>query len=828
MSERDSCFHCGESIPAGVDLQLAVDGVEQPMCCSGCLAVASLIQDAGLGRYYDFRDRLPERPVEAHVMKRFSAWDRDAILDFHARQREPDAVQMVLVLENVHCPACAWLVHRYLSSYPGVREARLNVSDGRLRLQFDPQQTPLSQLGEALARLGYPPHLDSPASDADRDRNERRRMLRYLMVAALGMMQVMSYALSKYIGAGSFGTPGGMDPETEQFFRLISMLVAVPVALYAGQPFYRSAWEHIKQRHLGLDIPVAAAMLIALFSSVLITLFGQGEVYFDSVVMFIFFLLLGRFAVMLSRQQSGALHSALARALPGQARRMTASGTEAVGLIELQAGDRLIVAEGEIIPADGSVVDGHGCVDEALLSGESLPRARQPGDQVLAGSVLREGSLQLDVAATGQSTVLAGIVDLLSEARSQRPAIAQLADRVAGWFIGLILLSTSIAALIWWQIDPGQVIPIALAMLVVACPCALALGTPTALASATKGLAQSGILTANPDALSRLSDITHVVLDKTGTLTRPSMEVAEVRLPSNTSWSRAAVLERAAALERISHHPIAHAFHASDAGHRVEQAHSHGSRGVSGRMDGDAFWLGRPEWVASETGLDIQVPETGIWVTLARHAADRAEWIASIRLDSPLRQGSQALVDGLKAQGLCIIMASGDRIGNVASLANSLGIEDFRSDLQPSDKLAMVKQLQAEGAVVAMVGDGINDAPVLAGADVSIALAEGAAIAQTQADLMVTGKGLGGLLKLLTNGPRVRGIIRQNLAWALTYNLSTLPLAAVGLIPPWAAAIGMSLSSLAVVLNARRLSGRVQSFSGSPSNPDQVRLVHSA
>ncbi|MEM7054506.1 MAG: heavy metal translocating P-type ATPase metal-binding domain-containing protein [Pseudomonadota bacterium] len=815
MSARHTgvdCFHCGEPVPSGVDLRFEIDGAEQPMCCNGCLAVASLIQNSGLGRYYDFRDAVPLKPVEEPALARFAAWDREAVLDFHSSlhsSAQHDGLRKIqLVLENVHCPACAWLVHRYLSSFPGVRESKLNVGDGRLRLTFDPAQTPLSQLAQALARLGYPPHLDSPTSDADRDRNERRRMLRYILVAALGMMQVMSYALSKYIGAFQ-----GMDAEMEQFFRLISMLVAVPVALYAGQPFYRSAWQHIKQRSIGLDIPVAAAMLIALFSSVLITLFGQGEVYFDSVVMFIFFLLLGRFAVMLSRQQSGALHTALARALPGQARRMTDAGVEPVGLIELARGDRVMVADGEIVPADGVIVDGRGHVDEALLSGESVPRVRASGDRVMAGSLLTEGALTLEIDATGQSTVLASIVDLLSEARSTRPKLAQMADRAAGWFIALILVSTSIAAMVWLQIDPSRVIPVVLAMLVVACPCALALGTPTALASATRGLAEAGVLTANPDALARFAQITHVVLDKTGTLTRPVMRLAETRLaethPADEAnaggLSEQRVIEIAAALERVSTHPIASAFAEHDQGLTVAEAQSHGSRGVSGWIEQREYFLGRPDWVASEVGLDIVLPERGIWIALASKTNHQNRMIATFRLDSPLRAGSQALIETLNNRGIEVIMASGDRVGNVEPLANDLGIQHYHSGMRPADKLALVKQLQDEDAVVAMVGDGINDAPVLAGADVSIALAEGAAIAQTQADMVVTGKGLNALGQIFVQAPRVRRIIRQNLGWSLAYNFSSLPLAAIGIIPPWAAAIGMSLSSLGVVLNARRL-----------------------
>ncbi len=809
----EACFHCGEPVPPGADLGVEIQGERRPMCCAGCRAVATLIHSSGLSRYYDFRDALPARPEGEVDPGKYAAWDRDAVLDFHSSADDRGRRSLVLVLENVHCAACAWLVRRYLTHFPGVHECRLDVGDGRLRLGFDAERTPLSALAAALERIGYPPHLDTPHSGLDRDRNERRRMLRYLIVAALGMMQVMSYALANYLGAG------GIDPETEHFFRLISMLVAVPVALYAGQPFYRSAFNHLRQRHLGLDVPVAAAILLALFSSVLITLFGSGEVYFDSVVMFVFFLLLGRFAVMLARQQSGAIHSALARALPSQTRRLTATGSEAVGLVELCVGDRVLVADGEIVPADGVVVEGSGSVDESLLTGESRPRRRAPGAPVMAGSLVTGGALQVRVERVGRGTVLSEIVEMLSEARRTRPRLAQFADRAAGWFIALILVSTALAAGYWWQIDPTRVIPIVLAMLVVACPCALALGTPTALASATRGLAVEGVLTANPDALERLARVTHVVLDKTGTLTRPGMQVAELRTPGDRS--RENLLAVAAALERISTHPVASAFTPHDRGLVVESPFSRAGAGVSGSVAGRHWWLGRPDWVAEHTDVAVEPPESGIWLVLVDDRGSPPAWI---RVETSLREGVDALLESLRERGLQIVLASGDRAPNVASLADELGIESRYAAQTPADKLALVERLRGAGATVAMVGDGINDAPVLAGADVSIALAEGAAIARTQADLVATGTDLGPLARLFSRAPRVRRVIAQNLVWALSYNLSALPLAAAGWVPPWAAAIGMSASSLIVVLNARRL-GRAGSAGAQPSLPKPTRIA---
>lgn len=791
VSDAVACYHCGEPVPAGLDLTADIDGASQPMCCAGCRAVAQLIHSAGLKRYYDFRDALPERPDDMLGRERFLAWDRTAVLEHYARRENAERLSLVLVLENVHCSACAWLVQHYLARYPGVHQVRLDVADGRLKLVFDPAKTPLSELAAALSRLGYPPHLDSAESTVARDRAERRRMLKYLIVSALGMMQVMSYALANYIGAFQ-----GIDPETEHFFKLVSMLVAVPVALYSGQPFYRSALRHLAGRQLGLDVPVAAALLLALFASVAITLFGSGEVYFDSVMMFIFFLLLGRYAVMLARQQAGAVHSALARALPVQARRVTPSGIEDVGLVELESGDHVLVADGEVVPADGRVVEGQARVDESLLSGEVEPRWRRPDELVLAGSLVTDGTLTVHVDALGQGTVLSGIVELLAEARRRRPRLARLADRAAGVFIAVILVATALASLYWWQVDPSRVIPIALAMLVVACPCALALGTPTALAAATRSLAANGVLTTNPDALESMQRLTHVVFDKTGTLTEPGMQVTEVTGLAGMDRQRALVL--AGALERASTHPLARAFRTHDQGGRVESAASVAGSGVEGLIDGVQWRLGRPGWADPSA----QVPSKGIWLSLSGSDGSGALF----RVDGALREGAHELVDELHRRGLKVILASGDRAANVEAMAEQLGISDWRAELQPDDKLDAVEALRREGAVIAMVGDGINDAPVLAGADVAIALSEATAIARTQADLVSTTRSLNPLLLLWEQAPRIRRIIRQNLVWALGYNLSALPLAAAGLVPPWAAAIGMSASSLAVVFNARRLS----------------------
>lgn len=816
-----TCWHCGEPIPPGVELIAHIQGYDRPMCCHGCQMVANLIHGAGLDRYYDFRDALPNKPLdEAKGRDAFAAWDRQAVLNHHAKVDCDGIHSLYLVLENVHCSACSWLIKKFLQALPGVVDVAVDTSDGRMMLRFDPSQTPLSQIAAQLSSLGYTPHLDSHEVSIGRNQTERRMMLKYLVVSGLGMMQVMSYALAGYIGAFQ-----DIDDQTARFFQLVSMLVAVPVALYAGQSFYRSAWNTLKHGRLGMDVPVAIAILIALGSSIGITFFGSGETYFDSVVMFIFFLLLGRYAVMITRQNAGQLHSALARSLPSQVSRLTAQGTEQVGLVELIAGDRIQIGLGETIPCDGVIIEGEAAIDESLLSGESKPYLRSVGDRVLAGTQTQQGQVVVKIEKTGQETALSDVIRLLDQARHFRPKSAQMADQVAGWFIGFVLLGAFTAGTVWWFIEPTHALPIMLSILVVSCPCALALGTPVALAAAARGFAKLGLLINEPNALEALSKATHVIFDKTGTLTQSTMGIVRQLDAQGRPCHDASVKTLIGRLERISRHPIASAFSAFDDGASVSEPTESMHLGVQGQIDGTQYCFGKPAFVGEFLNQKLTLPDDGSWLVLA----NKDGVVAWFELDSALRTGAQSLIHELHGKGLEVWLASGDQNLAVQKVADVLGIAHVAAECSPEDKLSLMRQLQAQDARVVMIGDGINDAPVLAGADVSISLAEGADIARTQADMVMTGQSLVRIHHAFDLAPKVKRVIRQNLTWAITYNLLAFPLAAMGWIPPWAAAIGMSASSLLVVLNGRR-AGRVglnDLATHEKPSQSQASLIHS-
>jgi Cu2+-exporting ATPase len=616
-----------------------------------------------------------------------------------------------------------------------------------------------------------------------------------------------------------------MDPTMREYMRLVSMLVSVPVALYSGWPFYQGAWVALRSRSISMDVPVSLGILLAFVASVWNALSGQGEVYFDSVTMFVFFLGLGRYIEMIARHRAGSVADALARLAPMTARRVRDGVTEDVQAVELAVGDELVVRTGEVFAADGVVLEGDGRVDESMLTGESNAIAKPPGARVHQGTHNLATPLRVRVTAVAGNTVLSGIVALLERAQAERPRLAKAADRAAAWFLGRILIGAALVFAVWWFVDPSRAFSATLAVLVVTCPCALSLATPTALAAATAALARRGVLVAHTDAIEALSKATHVLWDKTGTLTKGLVRVEDVRSYGNVTSQQA--LEWAASLEQLSEHPIARAFTVTGAPTvRASEVEVHAGRGLEGRIDGRLLRIGTLAFAgalksppagaaAADAATDDAAGES--WVYLG----DESGLLAAFRLTDPLRPEAGQCVAGLAALGLPSEIVSGDEAGAVARIAERCGIERQAARLTPQDKLERLKVLQGQGAVVVAVGDGINDAPLLRGADVAVAMGRGSALAQTSADLILVRESLDDLPHTIELARRTQRVIRQNLAWSIAYNLAALPLAALGFVPPWLAAIGMSLSSVVVVLNAMRLSRGAppQRRPGWPANP---------
>jgi Cu2+-exporting ATPase len=792
------CFHCSEPIPAGIAVHAHIGGRDEPVCCHGCKAVAEFITGAGLDDYYTYRDAAAARADETPRPDRWSAYDRPELVERLTRAEPGGARSITVLLEGMRCAACSWLADKALHLQSGVLDVSVNPATARARLVWDPTKVRLGDLLRVLEHVGLRPHPLAGEPAEQFAILERRTALKRLAVAGFGMMQVMMFAVPLYIGETS-----GMDPGIRELLRLVSMLVSVPVALYAGWPFYAGTLQALRARSISMDVPVSIGIVLAFAASAWNALRGHGEVYFDSVTMFVFFLALGRYVEMIARHRAGSVADALARLAPVTARRARDGAVEDVQAMELVVGDELLVRTGEVFAADGMVAEGAGRVDESMLTGESTAIAKEPGSRVHAGTQNLGAPLRVRVEAVADKTVLSGIVALLERAQAERPRLARAADRAAAWFLSRILVGAAVVFAAWWFVDPSRAFSATLAVLVVTCPCALSLATPAAIAAATSALARRGVLVAHSDALETLAKATHVLWDKTGTLTKGLIRVEEVRVLSDVP--EAECLSLTLALERMSEHPIARAFLASGTGSAAARDVAVvAGQGLEGTVGGRRLRIGHPSFAAG-LAPSLAVPD-GLygesWVCLG----DARGLLAAFRLTDQMRPEAGECIARLCVLGLDSEIVSGDEDAAVARIAARSRIERHESRLSPEAKLERLKTLQAGGAVVVAVGDGINDAPLLRGADVAIAMGRGSALAQTSADLILVRDSLDALPETVKLARRTQRVVRQNLAWSIIYNIAALPLAAFGLVPPWLAAIGMSLSSVAVVLNAMRLS----------------------
>lgn len=795
-----ACFHCGEALTGTEPWFVEIEGSGHRVCCPGCKAVAELIRESGLADFYRFRTAPALRPADGVVAESpelpWLPFDRPELLETVSAPAGDGLRSCTMLVEGVRCAACGWLIERSLEQMPGVREIRVNPATARARLVWAPGILPLSGALSVLSRLGYRPHPGS-AGAADMALRERRGALRRLGVAGIGMMQVMMYAVALYVGAFQ-----DMDPGLEALFRWVSLLVATPVVLYSGRPFFAGAWRDLSSGRPGMDVPVALAVGAGWLASVIHTASGRGEVYFDSVTMFVFLLSLARYLEMNARHRAGDTQEALARLLPQTARRLAPDKRwETVALRELQRGDIVSVRHGETLPADGRLQLAGARLDEAMLTGESRPRLRAAGDAALAGSINLGDPVELLVERTGGDTLVSSIGRLLDRAQSERTPMAATADRVARWFVVGVLCAAALTWFAWNAVDPSRAFEVTLAVLVVTCPCALSIATPAALTAATGFLARRGLLVTRGGAIERLARARRVIFDKTGTLTLGKLRITSVKAFGDTDAE--AALGIAAALESVSEHPIARAFAMAPPAGPVTEPRVVPGFGIEGKVHGRRWRLGRTDWAAAAGR--VALPAIGGDDTAVCLAGDKGV-TAVFRLADQLRAGSRQQLGRLAKLGLEAEVASGDSAEAVAPVAAAVGIRHWQSGMTPEDKLSLLRRRQATGETVVMIGDGVNDAPVLAGADVSVAMAGGTSLAQTSADMVLLGESLAPLADGIVHARRTLRIVRQNLAWAAGYNVIALPLAATGFIAPWMAAIGMSASSLLVVLNALRLS----------------------
>lgn len=803
---EESCFHCSLPVPKNSSYSVEINGVEQAMCCPGCEAVAKAIVDGGLTSFYEHRTETSPtaRAALPDVLDQLTLYDKPELQRSFVSTDEKNIKQASLILEGIVCAACVWLNERHISALQGVVEFSVNYSTHRARVRWDDSQIKLSDILQAISAIGYLAHpFDSGRQEAVY-KKERSNALKRLAVAGLGAIQVMMLAVALYAGDYS-----GMDSGLENFMRWVSMFIATPVVFYSAKSFFSSAWRDLKVRQLGMDVPVSLAIGLAFAASCWATVNQSGQVYFDSVTMFTFFLLAGRFLEMGARQKAGQAAEELVKLLPAMATRVTEDGDETVAVTELIIGDQVRIKPGDSIPADGVIVVGRSSIDESLLTGESHPLAKTINENVIGGTVNIESPLVIEVQKIGEDTVLASIQRLLDRAQVEKPSIAKMADRVAAYFVGFLLLLVTMVAAWWWQHDPDQAFWIAISLLVVTCPCALSLATPAAMTAATGSLTRLGVLTTRGHALETLAKVTDIVFDKTGTLTKGHLALDSLKILSDVSEQQ--ILNIAAALELGSEHPVAKVFLQKATNPNTVLAkdiEAISGQGVTGEINGICYRLGCAAYVddvINDSIININKPKHATEIFLA----SEKECLAVFYLSDELREQVAESIQALKELGKNVWLVSGDNEAAVSYIAKQVGIENIRHSMKPEDKLSVIRELQNQNKIVSMIGDGVNDAPVLAAAQVSIAMGGGTQLAQASADMVLLSEHLPHLVDAIKMAKRSVAIVHQNLSWALIYNLLALPLASMGYIAPWMAAIGMSASSLIVVLNALRLNKSV-------------------
>ncbi|MDR2710467.1 MAG: heavy metal translocating P-type ATPase [Burkholderiales bacterium] len=854
-SAEDSrfCYHCGTENPPGVRWQSALKGRTRTFCCAGCQAVAQTIHAAGLEAFYATRTASAQTPEDAP--DEWVAYDDESVVRDFVRKRsgqdDKEECEIALLLEGLTCGACVWLIESWLMKQPGVVEARVNFASRRATLVWRPETALLSQLLRAVARIGYRAYPYDPARRDAQAKRERRSLLFRMGVALFGMMQVMMMAVPHYISSE-------VSAGSAALLRWGSLVLTLPVLGYSAWPFFKGAWRDLSVRRAGMDVPVALGLTVAFAASVWATLSGSGSVYYDSVTMFVALLLIARYFEAIARQRSGDAIEAMARQRPVLADRLTkwprTREMQPIPATALAAGDYVLVRPGAVAPADGVVVDGTSHVEEAVLTGESWPVRRVSGDPVFAGAVNRESALIVQVQAVGEGTRLATILRLVDRAASERPRVAKLADRVASWFVGALLVLALIVGVVWCLIEPSRIVEVVFALLVITCPCALSLATPAALSAAAGALGRRRVVLARSDALETLAKVTTLVFDKTGTLTEGKVTLNGMCVVEGNDQTKLLALARA--LEAPSEHPLARAFRSEAeavALPPVSELTIVSGNGIEGKMEDKCWRIGRLDFVAalsdSATTLSVQVdtnlpspapsghplPQAGegkecadleqersndtttLPESLTRFIGERpfAETVvflgnrrgiqAVFALGDALRSHAREVVATLRTMGIKTVLLSGDRCENAEALAQTLGIETAQGGLLPEDKRRYILERQEAGEVVAMVGDGVNDAPGLAQAQVSISLGSATSLAQWTADVVILSDELLRLTDALRHARRALAVIRQNLGWAVAYNLVAVPAAALGWVTPLIAALGMSLSSLTVVLNALRV-----------------------
>ncbi len=801
----DSCFHCGLPLPANVTVEKEIEGQQRQFCCPSCETVCSAIYEAGLDSFYELAPDGTTLAPPPDAPKDLALYDLDEVQSEYVADLGPIR-EISLLVEGIHCAACVWLIERALGHLPGVLASQVNLSGKRLIVKWDNEQVKLSQIISALSQIGYAAVPYDPEVAEGAIRKQNRAMLFRMAFAGFSAMNLMWVSIALYSGAA--------EDEFRHLFHWVGFALATPTLFYSGYPFLKNAWTGLRNRHLTMDLPIAIGASVTYCYSLYITISGSevGHVYWDTVVNFLFVILVGRYLEAMSKRQAVSSTQRLLDLQPRGATVIKDGAEVLLPIRAVRAGDRVLVKPGDQIPVDGTVVEGRSNVDESLLSGESRPVAKSVGDIVAAGTINVDSALSIEVTGVLKNTSLGRIIRLVEEAQSSKAPIQCTTDRIVPYFV-MATLSLAFLTFAWWVGDDFEVaLMAATSVLIITCPCAFGLATPMSIAAAAGVGARHGILIKNGGVLETLSRIDHIVFDKTGTLTEGKMRIKQVVADGLDPDE---LMARVAAVERFSEHSIARAVTAwadekSLPRITAQQVENRPGFGLIGEVDGQSCVIGTSVWlsqnaVALSDTLEAQAQENEAAGISCIYVAVNGRHVGLIMVADKLRADAKELVASLRTLGIPMTILSGDRHRVVESIADQLGGMACIAEVLPEDKDRVIQSLQKDGSKVAMVGDGVNDAPALIRADVGIALGSGTDVSGESADIILMSDELGKVRDAIQLSVRTLRTIRQNIAISLTYNAIMVPLAMATFITPLVAAIAMPLSSLLVIGNAARI-----------------------
>lgn len=800
---KNPCFHCGERIPENLNILVEINNKAEAMCCYGCEAVAKQLIEFGLTNYYRHRTSLPKTPqaLVPEELKKLTVFDDPQVQSEFVSDNENSNKEAKLIIDGISCPACTWLIESRIKKLQGIKQVSVNYSSQRCRVVWQEDDITLSKILETISKLGY---NALPYNHKQREllyENERKSQLIRLGIAGLFGMQVMMIAIALY-----FGDASGIENQYRIFFNWISFFLTLPVLLFSGKPLFAGALRDLKNKQLGMDVPITLGLSIAFCGSLWSILQQSGHVYFDSIIMFIFFILGGRYLEFMSRKKSTAYLDKTTSILPPYATRINNNELEIIELSKIAISDHVLVKPGEVIPVDGVIYQGHSSVNESIITGESLPVEKNTGSNVIGGSTNNESPLYIRVESIGEKTLLSNISRIIDKASRNKPATILLANKIVSIFIAFVILIAIIAGFYWYNVEPTQWLTITISVLVVSCPCALSLATPTALSSAATTLMQNGTALLNSDSIEKISKSNCFVFDKTGTLTKGELKLEHVKVLNNV-FTEKEVLKIAATLESTSEHPLAKAISNAtnnDKPFDVTNIKNFPGQGIYGFIN-EAWFIGTEQFVKaniSENNFNENSSDSSLRKV---YLANTDAVIAIFYFTDEMREESADLINYLTEKKKKIIVMSGDHYSSVKQIADTLGINEFEASLRPENKYENINKLQKNGFHVCMIGDGINDAPAFAQSDVAIAMTESSDITKLNADMLILKNNIGTLKTTLQIAEKTNRTVKINFAWALMYNLTALPFAMLGYITPWMAALGMSLSSLIVVINASKI-----------------------